>query len=139
MARVTQYLLDTNTIRQLIRVHPTVSRRVTTTSMASLHMSAITQGELLFGLAKRPEATRLHLAVRELLRRIDVLPWDSAAAECYGTIRAAMTRVGKVRAPLDLLIAAHALSLGAVLVTNDRAFDMVDTLPIEDWSTDHAP
>jgi tRNA(fMet)-specific endonuclease VapC len=136
---VTRYLLDTNTISQLIRAHPTVSRRVTTTPMAALRMSAITQGELLFGLARRPDATRLHLAVRELLRRIDVLPWDSAAAEYYGTIRAAMTRLGKVLAPLDLLIAAHALSLGAVLVTNDRAFGMVDALPIEDWSMDQAP
>ena len=136
---MTRYLLDTNTISQLIRAHPTVSRRVTTTPMASLRMSAITQGELLFGLARRPEATRLHLAVRELLRRVDVLPWDSAAAECYGTIRAAMTRLGRVLAPLDLLIAAHALSLGTVLVTNDRSFSMVDALPIEDWSTELAP
>ena len=136
---MTRYLLDTNTISQLIRAHPTVSRRVTTTPMASLRMSAITQGELLFGLARRPEATRLHLAVRELLLRVDVLPWDSAAAECYGTIRAAMTRLGRVLAPLDLLIAAHALSLGTVLVTNDRSFSMVDALPIEDWSTELAP
>jgi tRNA(fMet)-specific endonuclease VapC len=132
---VTRYLLDTNTISQLIRAHPAVSRRVTATPMASLCMSAITQGELLFGLAKRPDATRLHRAVRELLRRVDVLPWDSAAAERYGTVRAAMSRLGKVLAPLDLLIAAHALSLGAVLVTNDSAFGMVETLPIEDWST----
>jgi tRNA(fMet)-specific endonuclease VapC len=133
---VTRYLLDTNTISQLIRAHPAVSRRVTATPMASLSMSAITQGELLFGLAKRPDATRLHRAVRELLRRVDVLPWDSAAAERYGTVRAAMSRLGKVLAPLDLLIAAHALSLDAVLVTNDSSFGMVETLPVEDWSTD---
>jgi tRNA(fMet)-specific endonuclease VapC len=62
--------------------------------------------------------------------------WDSAAAERGGTIRAAMTRPGLVLAPLDLLIAAHDLSLRAVLVTNDRAFGMVDALPIEDRSTD---
>ena len=135
---MTRYMLDTNAISLLIRADPTVSRRVTTTPMASLCMSAITLGELLFGLAKRPGATRLHLAVRELLRRIDVLPWDSATAERYGTIRASMTRQGKVLAPLDLLIAAHALSLEAVLITNDRAFGMVDTLPTEDWSTDQA-
>jgi tRNA(fMet)-specific endonuclease VapC len=133
---VTRYLLDTNTISQLIRAHPAVSRRVTATPMASLCMSAITQGELLFGLAKRPDATRLHRAVRELLRRVDVLPWDGAAAERYGTVRVAMIRLGKVLAPLDLLIAAHALSLDAVLVTNDSSFGMVETLPIEDWSTD---
>src|SRR5271156_4248605 len=115
-------MLDTNTISQLIRAHPAVSRRVRGTPMASICMSAITQGELLFGLAKRPAATRLHLAVREFLRRVDALPWDSTAAERYGPLRAATARLGKVLAPLDLLIAAHALSLGAVLVTNDRAF-----------------
>jgi len=132
-------MLDTNTISQLIKAHPMVSRRVTATPMPSLCMSAITLGELLFGLAKRPEATRLHRAVRELLRRVDVSPWDIAAAECYGAIRATMSRLGKVLAPLDLLIAAHALCLGAVLVTNDKSFGLVDTLPIEDWSTDQVP
>jgi tRNA(fMet)-specific endonuclease VapC len=132
-------MLDTNTISHLIKAHPMVARRVTATPMASLCMSAITQGELLFGLAKRPGATRLHLAVRELLRRVDAVPWGSATAERYGAVRADMSRQGKVLAPLDLLIAAHALSLGAVLVTNDRAFGLVDTLPIEDWSIDEVP
>ncbi len=136
MARVTLYLLDTNTISQLVKAHPIVTRRVTAVPMASLHMSAITQGELRFGLAKRPDASRLHSVVRELLRRVESLPWNNAAAERYGTIRAAMSRPGKALAPLDLLIAAHALSLGAVLVTNDKAFGMVDALTIEDWSTD---
>ena len=136
MERVTLYMLDTNTISHLLKEHPAVARRVTATAMTFLCMSVITQGELMFGLAKRPEATRLHLAVRELLRRVDVHSWDSAAAECYGTVRAAMARQGKVLAPLDLLIAAHALSLGAVLVTNDKAFGQVDALPIEDWSSD---
>jgi tRNA(fMet)-specific endonuclease VapC len=138
MARVTRFMLDTNTISHLIKAHPSVARRVRATPMTSLCMSAITQGELLFGLARRPEATRLHLAVRELLRRVDVLPWDGTTAECYGTVRAAMTRQGKVLAPLDLLIAAHALSLGVVLVTNDKAFRLVDALAIEDWSSDQA-
>jgi tRNA(fMet)-specific endonuclease VapC len=134
-----RYMLDANTISHLIRAHPAVARRVTATPMASLCMSAITQGELVFGLAKRPEAKRLHLAVRELLRRVDVLPWDRAAAECYGPVRAEMARKGKVVAPLDLLIAAHALSLGTVLVTNDGAFGMVDALTIEDWSSGQTP
>ena len=136
---MTRYLLDTNTISLLIRSHPAVSRRVTATPMASLCISTITLGELPFGLAKRPEATRLHRAVRELLRRVDVLPWDVAATERYGPLRAAMTQPGKVLAPLDLQIAAHALSLDAVLVTNDGAFGMVDRLPIEDWSTPQRP
>ncbi|MHB1291287.1 MAG: PIN domain-containing protein [Sulfuricella sp.] len=88
----------------------------------------------MFGPAKRPDAKRLHLAVRELLRRVDVLPWDSAIAKRYGTVRADMARQGKILAPLDLLIATHALSVGAVLVTNDRAFGQVAGLYVEDWT-----
>jgi hypothetical protein len=52
------------------------------------------------GLAKRPAAKQLHVAVRELLRRVDGLPWDNAAAELYGTVRADMSRQGKILTPL---------------------------------------
>lgn len=128
------YMLDTNTVSHLIKEHPAVARRVVAAPMASLCISSITEGELLFGLAKRPDAKQLHLAVREFLRRVDILPWDSATAERYGTVRADMVRQGKILAPLDLLIATHALSVGAVLVTNDRAFGQVANLVIEDWT-----
>ena len=129
-----RYMLDTNTVSHLIKEHPSVVRRVVAAPMASLCMSAITKGGLFFGLAKRPDARRLHLAVRELLRRVDVLPWDSAVAEHYGVVRASLEREGKILAPLDLLIAAHALSIGAVLVTNDRAFGQVADLLVENWA-----
>lgn len=131
---MTRYMLDTNIVSHLLREQPAVVRYVTSTSMAALCMSAITEGELLFGLAKRPAAQQLHVAVRELLRRVEVLPWDSVAAECYGAVRAAMTLQGKVIAPLDLLIATHALSINAVLVTNDRAIRQMSSLQIEDWT-----
>lgn len=128
------YMLDTNTVSHLIKGHSAVMRRVVAVPMASLCISAITKGELLFCLAKRPDAKRLHNAVQELLRRIDVLPWDSVIAEHYGTVRATMERQGKILAPLDLLIAAHALSVDAVLVTNDQSFGQLNHLHIEDWS-----
>lgn len=128
------YMLDTNTVSHLIKGHSAVMRRVVAVPMASLCISAITKGELLFGLAKRPDAKRLHNAVQELLRRIDVLPWDSVIADHYGTVRATMERQGKILAPLDLLIAAHALSVDAVLVTNDQSFGQLNHLHIEDWS-----
>ena len=129
-----RYMLDTNTVSHLLKKHPDVTQRVVAVPMASLCISAITEGELLFGLAKRPDAKRLHAAVRELLKRVDVLPWDSATAERYGPVRADMERRGKILGPLDLLIATHALAEGTVLVTNDHAFGQVVGLHLEDWT-----
>lgn len=127
-------MLDTNMVSHLIKAHPSVVLRIESVPMASLRISAITEGELLFGLAKRPQAKRLHLAVREFLRRVDVLPWDSVVAAHYGTVRADMERQGQILGPLDLLIATHAQCVGAVLVTNDRAFAQVPDLQLEDWT-----
>jgi len=132
-------MLDTNTVSLLLRQHPAVLRQVTAAPMAALCISVITEGELLFGLAKRPAAKRLHAAVREFLRRVEVLPWETATAERYGTLRAGLERDGKPLAPLDLLIAAHALDRQAVLVTNDRAFGVVEHLDLADWSVEAAP
>lgn len=129
-----RYILDTNTVSHLIRGHSGVTRRVVAVPMEFLCISSITAGELLFGLAKRPEAKRLHRAVREFLRRVDVLPWDGVIAEHYGPARASMESLGKILSPLDMLIAAHALSTSAVLVTNDRAFGQVPGLHLEDWT-----
>lgn len=131
---MTRYMLDTNTISHLIKKHPAVARRVVAVPITSLCISAITQGELLFGLAKRPDATTLHHAVWEFLRRVDVLPWDTTTAQCYGTARAVTQHEGRVLAPMDLLIGSHALSIDAVLVTNDHAFGQLAGLSIEDWT-----
>jgi tRNA(fMet)-specific endonuclease VapC len=127
-------MLDTNMVSHLLKLHPAVVRRVVDTPMAALCISAITAGELLFGLAKRPDAVRLHRTVGEFLLRVDVLPWDNDVAKRYGTMRAGLARTGMVLAPLDLLIAAHAVSAGAVLVTNDRAFRQAGAVEVEDWT-----
>ena len=131
---MTRYLLDTNTVSHLIRQHAAVALRVVAAPMASLCISAITEGELLYGLARRPDATRLRAVVEQFLLRVDVLPWDRAAAKRYGTLRALMESKGQTLAPLDMQIAAHAQSAGAVLVTSDRAFKQITGLPLEDWS-----
>lgn len=89
---------------------------------------------LWFGLAKRPQAVRLHRAVAELLRRVDILHWGNDVAETYGGLRADMERAGRGLGPLDLLVAAHAQSTGAVLVTNDQAFARLANLVVEDWT-----
>ena len=72
--------------------------------------------------------------MEEFLLRVTVLPWDSDAAKQYGQVRADLERVGQPLDNLDLMIGSHALSLGAVLVTNDRAFGRLKKLRVEDWT-----
>lgn len=129
-----RYMLDTNTVSHLLREHPTVTKRLLAVPMSALCISAITEAELLFGLAKRPDAKRLHLAVRELLKRLDVLPWTSEVAARYGILRARMEREGRTLAVLDMLIAAHAMDVTTILVTNDGAFAQATGLQLEDWT-----
>lgn len=72
--------------------------------------------------------------VRDFLRRVDELPWDAATSEVYVPARAATQREGRALAPIDLLIGSQALSIDAILVTNDRAFAQLPGLSIEDWT-----
>ena len=67
-------------------------------------------------------------------RRVDVLPFDRAVAAAYGLLRADLERAGTPVAPLDLLIAAHALSADATLVTSDGAFKNIQSLRLVDWT-----
>jgi len=131
-----RYMLDTNMVSYLIKKNPNVARHIKEIPITSLCVSSITEGELLFGLSKHPDTKRLHSAVREFLLHTDVLlPWDTVVAECYGHLRANMERKGKILAPLDMLIAAHAIEAEAILVTNDKAFKHVANLKLEDWTS----
>ncbi len=130
-----RFMLDTNIASFLIRgASAPLKARLLAVPMAQLCVSAATQGELVYGLARRPDATALKNAVREFLVRLDVLAWDSAAAERYGALRASLERLGTPMGNLDTLIAGHALAVGAVLVTNDQAFRRVEGLSVEDWT-----
>lgn len=129
-----RYMLDTNTVSHLLRKNPKVVEKVMTLPMSSLCISAITEGELLFGLAKRPENKKLAIVVREFLKRVNSLPWDSVVADRYGPVKAEIEKHGRIVAPLDLLIATHALAISAVMVTNDGAFRHVAELELEDWT-----
>jgi tRNA(fMet)-specific endonuclease VapC len=131
---INRYMLDTNMVSHFIKGINNVRNKVVSVPMSELGISAITEGELLFGLAKKPDAKQLSIVVHEFLIRVDVLPWDSAVAAYYGKLRADMQKKGKILGNLDLLIAAHALTLGLVLITNDRAFTQVEGLKIEDWT-----
>jgi tRNA(fMet)-specific endonuclease VapC len=127
-------MLDTNMASYILRGPGAVlAARLTALPMAQLCVSSITQGELLLGFARRPGADSLKIAVREFLARVDALAWDSAAATQYGALRAALEAKGTPLGNLDTLIAAHALAVEAVLVTNDLAFVRVPGLVVENW------
>ncbi len=131
-----RYLLDTNIASYVIKGNiPAVRRRIVQVPMAQLAISAVTEGELRYGAARRTDAARLRTIVDEFLLRMTILPWDSEAAQHYGQIRAALERKGQPMGNLDMMIGAHAVALGAVLVTNDQAFTRIKELRIEDWTS----
>lgn len=130
-----RYLLDTNTVSYVIKGNiPRVREHLLKVPMAQVAISVITEAELRFGVARRPDARHLKIAVEEFMVRVEVLPWDSEAARHYANVRAALERAGASMGNLDLMIAAHALAAQAVLVTNDRAFGRLKELKIEDWT-----
>ena len=130
----TRYLLDTNAASAILRQREPVCARAASVPLSSLAISSVTAGELHYGVAKRPQATALTKLVREFLRYTDIVPWTDAIAPHYGTLRAALETKGITIAPLDLMIAAHALAVDATLVSADQALLQIDILKIEDWS-----
>lgn len=128
-------MLDTNICIAIIRRRPeSVLRRLRGKAIGQVGVSSITLAELEFGAAKseRPEQSRV--ALGNFMLPFDVAQFDAAAAAAYGPIRAALEAKGTPIGPLDTLIAAHAVALGAVLVTdNVREFRRVAGLTVESW------
>jgi tRNA(fMet)-specific endonuclease VapC len=130
-----RYLLDTNVVSYAIKGDPQpVRERLKALPRSAVALSVFTQAELLYGLARKPEAARLRLDVEAFLRDSQVLLWDSSAATAYGELRAAQESKGRPLSHEDLMIAAHAISLDLTLVTHDAAFSFVDGLKCEDWT-----
>jgi tRNA(fMet)-specific endonuclease VapC len=138
------YLLDTNMVSYIVSGASQRARahllRLDPAGM--VHVSAISEAELRFGMAKGAKhATRIAMMER-FLGKATVLAWDHDAAVAYGALRAALERAGTPLGALDTLIAAHALAAGAVLVTHDAAFHRLRTLAMKpglqvvDWATD---
>lgn len=127
------HLLDTNTASFIIRGDAKLLGRLQTLPPTAVGISCVTEAELLYGLARKPEAKSLAAAVTAFLKHVQALPWDSMAAASYGALRARLEASGTPLGGMDTLISAHALSINAILVTNDQAFRRVSGLLIEDW------
>lgn len=129
-----RYLLDTNVVSYAInKKSAAVDRKLARVPMADLGISAVTEGELHYG-AARSQSAPLRATIEQLLLSVTTFPWDSEAARKYGPLRATLERQGRAMGNLDTMIAAHALALGAILVTNDRAFERIKSLKTEDWT-----
>jgi len=133
------YLLDTNITAYIVSGRSKLARRLLGETLARgpVTISTVTEAEILYGLAIKPEAARMRDAVEKLFQAIEIKAWDSAAARAYSTLRACLKRDGKNLAVADLLIASQALSCGSILVTHDKAFQHAAAyVQIEDWATD---
>ena len=110
-----------------------MDRHLAKTPMAELGISAVTEAELRYGAARSASAP-LQATVEQFLLGVTIFSWDSEAARQYGELRATLEREGRLMGSLDMMIAAHALALGLVLITNDRAFGRIRKLKTEDWT-----
>lgn len=128
-------LLDTNICIYIINAKPpTVLARFRQHRLGEIGLSSVVAAELAFGVAKSGSA-RNRQALEMFLAPLSVLPFDEAAVWTYGTLRAELEARGTPIGALDMLIAAHALSRNALLVThNTREFAQVRGLQLADWS-----
>jgi len=132
------YLLDTNTCVALIRKSEgaeRILRRLTRHAVTDVAVAALTVAELEVGVAKSREPARNRARLDQFLLPLQILPFDDSAAAAYGPVRADLEARGLGIGSIDTLLAAQALSLGAVMVTNNtREFERVPGLIVEDWS-----
>lgn len=128
-------LLDTNICIYIIKRKPEeVLRHFQHYHPGDIAISSITLAELQYGVAKSQAPQRNAEALSEFLIPIEVLPFGESATQAYGTIRALLEQKGTIIGAMDLLIAAHATALDAVLVTNNvKEFERVPELKIENW------
>ncbi len=135
-----KYLLDTNTcIRYINGRSQTVAERLNALAVGEAVVCSIVKAELFFGALRSQNPIKTLDGQRLFLALFDSLPFNDAAAEHYGRIRADLTTKGTIIGGNDLLIAAIALANGLILVThNTREFGRIPELKIEDWETGDA-
>lgn len=131
---MTRYLLDTNIVSDLIRnPQGRVAAHVAKIDEHRICTSIIVSAELHYGAVKRG-SQRLTAQLEKVLGALDVLPFEAPAGRVYGELRCRLESKGKPIGANDLLIAAHALALGHILVTdNVREFSRIRDLKLENW------
>jgi len=131
-----KFMLDTNTCIDLIRQkNLKVLGHLKKQSVGDIGISSITLAELHYGVAKSQHVQKNSQALSEFVLPLEIALFDEKAAETYGPVREALENAGHPIGSLDTLIGAHAVSLGATLVTNNlREFKRIKSLKVVDWT-----
>ena len=132
-----RFLLDTNVVSDLVRnPRGRITSHIARVGEAQVGTSIIVAAELRYGAAKKG-SSRLSAQLEKILDALDVVPFDAPADSFYGGLRARLEKVGQIIGANDLLIAAQALALGCIVVTDDeREFSRVEGLQLENWLRD---
>ena len=132
-----KYMLDTNICIYIIKRKPVdVLERFKQTDISKITISSITLSELFYGVSKSSKPEQNLMALTQFVAPLEILPFGGEAAQYYGELRAHLEKNGTPIGSLDMLIAAHALSIACTLVTNnEKEFNRVPTLKIENWVT----
>jgi tRNA(fMet)-specific endonuclease VapC len=130
-----KYMLDTNICIYLIKQQPReVIDKFQGIALGEIAVSTVTVAEMMYGMGKSQYKEKNKAALQAFLAPLELVDFDFAAAQQYGAVRADLEKIGKPIGAYDLMIAAQALSLGLVLVTNnEQEFQRIPDLIVENW------
>ena len=129
-----KYLLDTNIVIYVLKRRPKEVLEIFNTNASRMAISSITLSELIYGAEKSANVDKNLEAIEEFISHLEVLPYDAKASQHYGQIKAALEKRGEIIGENDIHIAAHTISQGLILVTNNlRVFKRVPNLALENW------
>ncbi|MBW2239517.1 MAG: type II toxin-antitoxin system VapC family toxin [Deltaproteobacteria bacterium] len=130
-----KFMLDTNICIYIIkRKPPDAIERFNQTEISQIGISSITLSELLYGVSKSSKPEQNQIALMQFVAPLEILPYSDEAAQYYGDLRAHLEKHGTPIGSLDMLIAAHALSIACTLVTNnEKEFIRIPNLKIDNW------
>jgi tRNA(fMet)-specific endonuclease VapC len=131
-----KFMLDTNICIYIIKQKPTsVLERFLRSEISQIGISTITLSELSYGVTKSSRPQQNQIALMQFIAPLEILPYDDLAAQHYGNLRARLEIQGRTIGSLDMLIAAHALSIACILVTNnEKEFCRIPHLKIDNWA-----
>lgn len=129
------YMLDTNICSYILKNHPAeVKVHFDEVGNDALAISTVVLAELYYGAARHPKSITIRREIDNFTARLTVIPWDEAAADHYGAIRTALEKQGTPIGAMDMMIAAHARSRKATLVSNNiKHFEKIPGLLITNW------